>query len=68
MQRKPETPVVDEQVDDLTAGVYEGDLHALQELRERPVDRKTRREDDRPAADAEPDADAQRDSLWPLIR
>lgn len=69
MQRKQETPVeMDPQVDDLTAEVYEGDLHALQELRERPVDPGTRRKDDLPAAEPEPEGDGQRDSLWPLIR
>jgi hypothetical protein len=69
MKRKPETPVaVDEQLDDLTAEVYEGDLHALQELRERSADPKVRRDGIPPAADAEPDGDELHDSLWPLIR
>jgi hypothetical protein len=68
MKRKQETTVVDEEVDDLTAGVYEGDLHALQELRERSADPKARRDGNPPAADAEPDGDELHDSLWPLIR
>lgn len=55
-------------VEDLAADVYEGDLHALRELRERSVEPKARRESALAAVDSDADGDESRDSLWPLIR
>jgi len=54
--------------EDLAAEVYEGDLHALRELRELPVEPKARQSSAEVSKGRTTDADSSRDSLWPLIR
>ena len=71
MTRTPETPMTvegEEPIDELAADVYEGDLHALQELRKRLAEPPPPRGTASAPPDAESDAEPIRDSLWPLIR
>ena len=70
-RNKDRVPAQDllDQLDELTAGVYEGDLHALQQSAARGEHRnevETTTDAEIHAAD-ETD-DGQRDFLWPLIR
>jgi len=71
MTRKPETQVTveaEEPIDELAADVYEGDLHALQELRRRSAEPQPPRGTASTPPDADSDGEPIRDSLWPLIR
>jgi len=71
MRRRQETPApkdVAEQLDELTADVYEGDLGALRDHRQRSIESKPQANPEAGPADAKARPDESRDALWPLIR
>jgi len=71
MRRRQETPApkdVAEQLDELTADIYEGDLGALRDYRRRSIESKPQANLEAEPAEAEARSEESRDALWPLIR
>jgi len=59
---------LDSSGEELAAEVYEGDLHALRQRQELPVEPGARQPSAEVSKGRTRDADSSRDSLWPLIR